>query len=191
MWAEVELQPSSQELEADTCHPGVSWQSTEPAGAPPPHLSSRELLELPKSLHPGGKTWLDLKYSFWVLVAAFKDQASCQGSWGVLLHLRGWLMSLVPFDGASLQANPHGGKPQGAGDLSNHTCPCRALARSGKGEPVKVRFSFALCLHAGEKQRGLAAKASTWWLRDEGWRMEEIRNQEYPFRKALLSLAFS
>lgn len=79
---------------------GLSWQSTEPAGAPPPHLSSRELLELPKPPHPGGKTWLDLKHSFWVLVAAFKDQASCQGSWGVVLHLRGWLMILVPLDGA-------------------------------------------------------------------------------------------
>lgn len=100
-------------------------------------------------------------------------------------------MILVPLDGASLQAHPRGGKLQGAGDLSNHTYPCRALARGGKGEPVKVRFSFALGHRVGEKQLGSAAKSSTWWLQDEGWHVEEIRNQEYPFQTALLSLAFS
>ena len=94
---------------------GLSWQSTEPAAAPPANLSSRELLELPKSIHPGGKTWLDLKHLSWGPVTAFKDQASCQGSWGVLLHLRGYLMILVPLDGASLQAHPHGGEHQGLG----------------------------------------------------------------------------
>lgn len=93
MWAEVVLQPSSQEMEADTCHPGALLAEHRGRnGTPNLSFPPESSLKLPKSIHPGGKTWLDLKHSFWVPVAAFKDQASCQDSWGVLLHLHGCLM---------------------------------------------------------------------------------------------------
>lgn len=117
---------------------GLPWQNMEPPAAPPPHLSSRELLEATR-VHSGGKTWLDLKHSFWVAVAAFEDQASCPSSWGPLFHLRGCLMILVPLDEASFQTSPHEGHHQGAGDLSS--CPCPSGPE--KGEPVEARFGLA------------------------------------------------
>ena len=101
---------------------GLPWQNNEPPAAPPPHLFSRELLKAAR-VHSGGKTWLDLKHSLWVAVAAFEDQASCPGSWGPLFHLPGCLMILVPLDEASFPASPHEDHHQGAGDLSSHPCP--------------------------------------------------------------------
>lgn len=47
-WVEVESQPSSQEMEADPSYPGALLAEHRAHVAPPPHLSSRELLELPK-----------------------------------------------------------------------------------------------------------------------------------------------
>ena len=129
---------------------GLPWQNMEPPAAPPPHLSSRELLEATR-VHSGGKTWLDLKHSFWVAVAAFEDQASCPSSWGPLFHLHGCLIILVPLDEASFQTSLHEGHHQGAGDLSSRPCP----SGPEKGEPVEARFGLACTsmLAAGSQAR--------------------------------------
>ena len=144
---------------------GLPWQDMEPPAALPPHLFSRELLEATR-VHSGGITWLDLKHSFWIAVAAFEDQASCPSSWGPLFHLHGYLMVLVPLDEASFQTSPHEGHHQGAGDLSSRPCPSGpelhgvrkgSQGRPGSASPVPQCWLQVVRLRSRGQQLGEGA----------------------------------